>query len=72
MSTKHKLELSEKGEPQLILCLQKVQLYTSLYSLMGRAQPIVDDAIPWQVVLCSIRKQAKQAMVSKPVSNTPP
>ena len=46
MSTKHKLELSEKGEPQLILCLQKVQLYTSLYSLMGRAQPIVDDAIP--------------------------
>jgi hypothetical protein len=34
---------------------------------MWRAQPIVGDAIPELVVLGSIRKQAEQAMGSKPV-----
>jgi hypothetical protein len=38
----------------------------------GRAQPTVGGAIPGLVVLGSIRKQAKQARGSKPVSNIPP
>jgi hypothetical protein len=39
---------------------------------MGRAQPIVGEVIPGLVVLGSIRKQAEQAMKSKPVSSIPP
>jgi hypothetical protein len=38
----------------------------------GRAQPIVGGAIPGQVVLGSIRKQAEQARGSKPVKNIHP
>lgn len=38
----------------------------------GRTQPIVCGAVPILVVLGSIRKQAKQAEGSKPVSNIPP
>ena len=34
--------------------------------------PVVGGAIPGLVVLSSIRKQAKQARRSKPVSNIPP
>lgn len=34
----------------------------------GKAQPIIEGVIPGLVVLCSVRKQAKQAMKSKPVS----
>ena len=34
--------------------------------------PVVGGAIPGLVVLSSIRKQAKQARGSKPVSNIPP
>jgi hypothetical protein len=37
----------------------------------GRAQPIVDSAIPGQIDLGCIRKQAEQAMRSKPANNTP-
>jgi hypothetical protein len=33
---------------------------------------MVGGAIPGLVVLCSIRKQAKQARGSKPASNIPP
>ena len=34
--------------------------------------PIVGDAIPGLVVLCSIINQAEQGRGSKPVSNIPP
>jgi hypothetical protein len=37
---------------------------------MEKAQPIVGVAIPGLVVLGSIRKQAEQAMGSRPVSST--
>jgi hypothetical protein len=40
--------------------------------LVMRKGSIVGGAIPGQVVLDSIRKQAEQARGSKPVSNTPP
>jgi len=39
---------------------------------VGGAQPTVDVASAEQVVLGDIRKKAKQAMESKPVSSTPP
>jgi hypothetical protein len=34
--------------------------------------PIVGGVIPGLIILGSIRKQAEQARVSKPVSSTPP
>ena len=37
-----------------------------------KTQPIVGNAIPGQVALRYIRKQAKQAMQSEPLSNVPP
>jgi hypothetical protein len=37
-----------------------------------RTQLIVGGAIPWLVVLGSIREQAEQARGSKPVRNIPP
>jgi hypothetical protein len=42
------------------------------FSQLVRAQPIVGGAIPGLGVLGSIRKQAEQARVSKPVRNIPP
>jgi len=38
----------------------------------GRTQPIRGVVVPELLVLGSIRKQAEQAMGSKPVSNIPP
>jgi hypothetical protein len=38
----------------------------------GRVQPTVGSAIPGQVVLGCVRKEAEQAMESKLVSSIPP
>ena len=65
------------GKSQVRKCLRS-GLWASLYGIFlisdwwGRAQPIVGGAIPGQVVLGSIRKQAEQAMRNKPLSSTPP
>ena len=42
------------------------------WGAVGKAQLIVGGAIPGLVILGSIRKQAEQAMGSKPVSSTFP
>jgi len=39
---------------------------------MGKVRAIVGDAIPKLVVLSSTRKQAGQAMISKPIGRTLP
>jgi hypothetical protein len=49
--------------------------YRAFFSVsdeLGRAQHTVGDAISKLVVLSSMRKQAEQAMWTRPVSSTPP
>jgi hypothetical protein len=58
MSTWHKLELSERREPQLGRCLLKIQLWGIflIRDWREKAPPTVDGAIFEQVVLGSIKK----------------
>ena len=54
-------------------CLQEIQLQGifSISDQCGRALPIVGNVIPGLVALGSVRKQAEQALGSKPVSSIP-
>jgi hypothetical protein len=66
MSTGHKLNSSERREPQLRQCLHKIRLQSSLLVIflvidVRGAQPIVGGVIPKLVVLGGIRKKAEQA-----------
>ena len=58
-----------KEEASILKCLYEIQLQDIflISDLWGKAQPMVGGTIPGLVVLGSIRKQAEQAMVSKPV-----
>ena len=59
-------------------CLSQIGLLSSLWGIFlindrwGRAQPTVGGASPEQMILGCIRKQAEQAMGSKPASSVPP
>jgi hypothetical protein len=56
VSTRHKLELSQRKEYQLKKCLHEIQLL-GIFSTSGQGSgPIVGGAIPGLVVLGSIRK----------------
>ena len=74
VSTWHKLESSERKEPQLRKCFFEIQLWGifSISDQWRRAQPVVSGAIPGLVVLGSIRRQVEQATWSKAVSSTSP
>ena len=69
MPTWHKLELSERREPQLRKHLHKIQLWGILLVINeGRSR----GSTPGLVVLGSIKKQAEEAMETKTVSSIPP
>jgi hypothetical protein len=74
VSTWHNLESSERKKPQLRECLHEIQLKAifSISDQWERAQPTVNGAKPWLMVLGSIRKRAEQVRGSKPVRSTPP
>jgi len=70
-SSGHKLESSERKESQFrkLPPLDPARRHFSIRDQWGRVQPSVGGAI---LILGSRRKQAEQAMGSKPVSSTPP
>lgn len=68
LSTQHKLGVIAEEKTSIEKCLHQMGLWASLWGTFfvddwcGRAQLAVGGAIPEQVVLGSIRKQAEQAM----------
>jgi len=66
VSTRHKLESSERKEPPLRKCLLEIQLYgiCSVSNQCRGAQPIVGRTTAGLVVLGSIRKQGLERLLS--------
>lgn len=72
------LDISGKRESQLRNCLHQISLSSSLWkhllinSWCGRAQLTMDSTTLRLVVLDTLRKQAEQAVGTKPVSSISP
>lgn len=72
MNTVTYVLLGYKIEHQLSKCPQ--QNCSSIFLInywCGRAQPILDDVTPGQVILDGIWKQAEQTVRDEPVSSVP-